>query len=93
MLITRKKYTFILREGPTEGLDGSALTADKKYSINFAENNKNFCWSLHYNGANRYLIVNGAGIINLSKRFWNCSISIMFLSKNFSIENTKKKQN
>ena len=43
MLITRKKYIFILRERPTEGLDGTTLTADKKFSINFAENNKIFC--------------------------------------------------
>ena len=43
MLITRKKDIFILRKGPTEGLDGTTLTADKKFSINFAENNKNVC--------------------------------------------------
>ena len=29
------------------------------YSINFTENNKKFCLSLHYNGANSYLFVNG----------------------------------
>ena len=27
------------------------------YSINFTENNKKFCLSLHYNGANSYLFV------------------------------------
>ena len=31
-------------------------------SINFTEKNKMFCLSLHYNGANSYLFVNGAGI-------------------------------
>ena len=84
MLITRKKDIFILREGPTEGLDGTTLTADKKFSINFAENNKIFCWSLHYNGANRYLIINGAGIINVSKRFWKIAASsLYFFQKTF----------
>ena len=32
------------------------------YSINFAENNKKFCLSLHYNGANSHLFVNGTEI-------------------------------
>ena len=32
------------------------------YSINFTENNKKFCLSLHDNGANSYLFVNGKEI-------------------------------
>ena len=32
------------------------------YSINFTVTNKQFCLSLHYNGANSYLCVNGAEI-------------------------------
>ena len=32
------------------------------YSINFTEHNKKFCLSLHYNGANSYLFVNGKEI-------------------------------
>ena len=32
------------------------------YSINFTENNKKFCLSLHYNEANSYLFVNGTEI-------------------------------
>ena len=32
------------------------------YSINFSESNKNFCLSLHYNGVNSYLFVNGTEI-------------------------------
>ena len=32
------------------------------HSINFTENNKNFCLRLHYNGANNYLFVNGTEI-------------------------------
>ena len=32
------------------------------YSINFTENNKKFCLSLHYNGANSYLFVNSREI-------------------------------
>ena len=32
------------------------------YSTNFTEHNKKFCLSLHYNGANSYLFVNGKEI-------------------------------
>ena len=49
----KKKDILILGEGPTQGLDGTTLTN----SINFTENNKKFCLSLHYNGANIYLLM------------------------------------
>ena len=34
----------------------------KKYSINFTEHNKAFCFNLHYKGANSYSFVNGKEI-------------------------------
>ena len=46
----RKKDILILGKGPTQGLE-HALSAEIKYSIEFTENNKNICLSLHYNGA------------------------------------------
>ena len=64
----KKKDIVILGEGPTQWLDGTTLTSEKKYSINFTENNKKFCLSLHYNGANSYLFVNGTEIIKLNKK-------------------------
>ena len=36
----KKKDILILGEGPTQGLNGTTLTAEKKCSINFAENSK-----------------------------------------------------
>ena len=33
------------------------------YSINFSVSKNKFCLSLHYNGANSYLIVNGIEVI------------------------------
>ena len=50
----KKKDILIICEGPTQGLYGTTLTAEKKYPINFTENNKKFCLCLHYNGANSY---------------------------------------
>ena len=43
-------------------LGGTTLNAEKKYSINFTENNKNFYLILHYDGANSYLFVYGTEI-------------------------------
>ena len=57
----RKKDILILGKGPTQGL-GYTLGAEKMYSINFTVSGKKFCLSLHYNGANSYLFVNGKDI-------------------------------
>ena len=47
---------------------GSAKRLEKMYLINFAERNKNFYLSLHYNGASSYLFVNGKKFINLRQK-------------------------
>ena len=62
--IDKKKKILILGKGPTQGLEHT-LTAGKMYSINFTENNKKFCLSLHCNGTNSYLFVNGTEIIKV----------------------------
>ena len=54
----KKKYIFILGKGPPQGLEHT-LTAEKMYSINFTVTKTKFCLSLHYNGANSYLFVDG----------------------------------
>ena len=54
----RKKDILILGKGPTQWLEYT-LTAEKMYSINFSKWYIKFCLSLHYNGANSYLFVNG----------------------------------
>ena len=53
-----KKETLIIGEGQTQGLDDTTGTAEAEYSINFTEQGKKFCLSLHYNGSNSYLFVN-----------------------------------
>ena len=57
----KKKDILVLGRGPTQGLE-STLTAEKMYSINFTVTKKKFCLSLHYNGGNSYLFVNGTEI-------------------------------
>ena len=49
----------ILGKGPTQGLGEHSLTAEKMYSVNFTDNGAKYCLSLHYNGANINLFVNG----------------------------------
>ena len=57
----RKKDILILSLGPKQRLEHK-LSAEKMYSINFTESNKKFSLSLHYNGSNSYLCVNGTEI-------------------------------
>ena len=56
-----------LGRGPTQGLE-STLTAEKMYSINFTVIKKKFCLSLHYNGSNSYLFVNGTEIVKFKAK-------------------------
>ena len=62
-----KKYILILGKGPTQGLE-HMLNAEKMYSINITTKNTKFCLSLHYNGANSYLFVNGTEIIKFKAK-------------------------
>ena len=59
--IDNKKNILVLRIGLTQGLEHT-LTEEKIYSVSFTVTKKNFCLSLHYNGANSYLFVNGTEI-------------------------------
>ena len=89
----KKKDTLILGEGSTQGLDGATLTAEKNYSINFRENNKKFCLSLHYDGANSYLFVNGTEIIKFKAKDSETAaapLCIGKISKYISVDNKKK---
>ena len=63
----RKKDILILGKGPTQGLEHT-LGAEKMYSINYTEKNTKFCLSLHYNGTNSYLFVNGTKIIKFKAK-------------------------
>ena len=56
-----KKDVLILGKDPTQ--ESNIPWVQKiMYAINFTDNNKNVCLSLHYNGANSYLFVIGAEI-------------------------------
>ena len=63
----RQKDILILGKGPTQVLQHT-LSAEKMYSINFTKWNTKFCLSLHNNGANSYLFVNGTEIIKFKAK-------------------------
>ena len=63
----KKKDILILGKGPTQRLEHT-LTAEKLYSINSTKHNTKFCLSLHYNGANSYLFINGTKVIKFKAK-------------------------
>ena len=63
------------------------------YSINFTVTTKKVCLSLHFNGANSYLFVNGKEIIKFRAKdseIVPSPICLGNISKDWSIDNMKK---
>ena len=88
----KKKNILILCCGLTQGLGEHSLTAEKIYSINFTETKNKFCLSLHCNGANSYLFVNGTEIIKFKAQYSNtvsAPLCIVNISKDWPIDNMK----
>ena len=65
----KTKIILVLGKYFIQGIDSTAMYAAKMYSTNFTLDNKKFCLSLHYNGDNSYLIVNGKEVINLRAKY------------------------
>ena len=89
---SRKKDILILVKVQTQGLEHK-LSAEKMYSINFTEHNKKFCLSLHYNGTNSYLFVNGKEIHKFKARDSKIVATPLCLGKvpkDWSVDNIKK---
>ena len=89
----KAKDILILGIGPMQGLGEHSLTAEKMYSINFTKDNTKFCLSLHYNGANSYLFVNGTEIIKFKAKDSNIvarTLCLGNISKDWSTDNMKK---
>ena len=65
----------------------------KMYSINFTVTKKKFYLSLHYNGGNSYLFINGTQIIKFKVKDSAIVASPLYLgnsSKDWSTDNMKK---
>ena len=88
----KRKDILVLGRGPTQGLE-STLAAEKMYYLNFTATKKKFCLSLHYNGANSYLFVNGAEIRKFKAKdceFLAGPLCLGNISKDWSTDNMKK---
>ena len=89
----KKINIIVLGKDFTQVLNNTTIYAEKVYSINFTENNKKSCLSLHYNGANSYLLVNGTEIYKFKAKDSEIKANLLCLgniSKDFSVKNVKK---
>ena len=89
----KKKDIFILGKGPTQGLGEHSLSAEKMYLIKFTKVDTKFYLSLHYNGANSYLLVNGKKIRKFTAKdsmIVPNNLCLGNVSKDFLASNIKK---
>ena len=87
ILVLRKKFI--------QGINGTTIYAEKTYLINFTKSRTRFCLSLHYNGDNSYLFVNGTEICKFKAKKYEIKdgqseICLGNISKDFSADNMKK---
>ena len=69
------------------------MALDKKYSINFTEEQKKSCLSLYYNGVNRYRFANKLQIYKLKAKDSEVNADPKYLgndSKDIWVDNMKK---
>ena len=59
---------FIMGDGFVQGINDTTLNAEKMYSRNFTQPSTKFVLSLHYNGDNSYLFVNGKQELKLKAK-------------------------
>ena len=91
-MIIRKKNILVLGIGQTQGLE-HIFTAEKMYSIKFTVTNKKYCLSLHYNGANSDLFVNGTESYKFKAKDSEILVRPIYLgniSKDWSVDNMKR---
>ena len=55
----RASHIYIMGDGPTQGINDTTIYSEKKYFGKFTESDVKFILSLHYNGDDSYLFVNG----------------------------------
>ena len=55
----RANHIYLMGDGLTQGINDTTIYVEKKYFRNFTEPDVKFVLSLHYNGNDSYLFVNG----------------------------------
>ena len=65
----KTRSILVLGKDFIQGTDNTTIYTEKMYSTNFTSANKNFFFlSLHYNGDNSYLFVNGKEIVKFKAK-------------------------
>ena len=64
----KKEDILILAKSPTDGLDNTTLTAEKKYYIDFTEQQNKFWLGLHYNRSNSHIFANRVELYKLKAK-------------------------
>ena len=65
----KRRNILVLDKYFIQGIDNTTICAEKMYSPHLTVNNKTCCLSLHYNGDNSYLFVNGKEVINFKCKY------------------------
>ena len=89
----KAKNILVLGKDFVQGSDNTTIYAEKLYSINFTKTNTKFCLSLHYNGSNSYLFVNGTEIHKFKTKdseILAAPLCLGNISRNFSVDKMKK---
>ena len=84
----KTRSILVLGKDFIQGIDDTTIYAGKIYSTNFTAAKIKFRLSLHYNGDNSYLIVNGKEIINFKAKDSEIapySLCLENISKDFAI--------
>ena len=71
-------------EEPTYDNNGSFSSTDNKFGINFSKAKTKFCLSIHYNGDNVYLFVNGKVIYKFKANNKTSTLTSQFCSGSIS---------
>ena len=89
----KRNNILVLGKDFVQGINGTTVYAEKLYKISFTDKNNKICLSLHYNGSNSYLFVNGTEINKFKAKDTEIVASPLCLgniSKDFSVDNMKK---
>ena len=95
MHANKKVNILVLGKEFVQEINGTTIYAQKTYFISFTKSKTRFCLSLHYNGNNNYLIVNGTEIRKFKAKKYEIKdgqteICLGNISRDFSVNNMKK---
>ena len=89
----RANNIYVLGKDFTQGINKTTIYAEKMYKTDFTEQDKKFVLSLHYNGDDSYLFVNGVQQLKFktkSSKIKRAILTLGNISADFSTTNAQK---